>query len=134
MKTLAFLFHVCETILRSLSNVFVKSYKQNIKGWWFLLPREAAIFEHPMLKWLLNTVTHRSFLVKSKCSMKQILLGNSDMPFTGWILVNTWQRTVLYPNRHVSCTTWSSHKHVAVSLKWKYKVLIRFKLVLNLNK
>lgn len=99
-------FVSCEAVL-SLSNVFVqsKSYKQNIKGWCYLLLTETGFFEHPMLKWLFNTVIHRSFLVQSKCSNETacILLGNTDTSFIGWTLVNTWQQMVLYPKRHVSC-------------------------------
>lgn len=97
-----------ETTL-SLSDVFVQSEssKQNIERWYYLLPAETGFFEHSMLKWLFNSVIHRSVLVQSKCLNETafILLGNSDVSFIGWTLVNVWQQMVLYPKRHVSCIT-----------------------------
>lgn len=104
-KSLAFLFIFGETIL-SLSNVS-KSSKQNIEGWHCLLLTETGLFEHPMLKWLFNSMIHRSSLVQSKCLNEAsfILLGNNDVSFIGWTLVNIWQQMVLYPKRHVSFIT-----------------------------
>lgn len=94
-------------IILSLSNVFVqsKNSKQNTEGWCYLLLTETGFFEHPMLKWLFISVIHRSFLVQRKCFNETafILLGNSDVSFIFWTLVNIWQQMVLYPKRHVSC-------------------------------